>query len=470
MIQEWLGKVVDREDLTRHDKWLCMMMPRLKLLREFLTDDGVIFVSIDDNEVHWLRALMDEIFGEENFAAQVTVQSNPKGRVLSQGFARTHDYVLVYTREPGSANFEMEKSENEIASQYTERDEHGKFRLLELRNTHRQFGKHNRPNLYYPIWINPRSGSVSIEKKSGWIRTLPDWDDGFEGCWSWEAAKSERDARLLCGKQSGDVWRVFRKAYATTEEGETVTKKPKTIWADKELHTEKGQKTLDSIFGSRPFYAPKPVDLIANCIQLAGDSDALVLDCFGGSGTTAHAVLKLNSQDGGTRRFLITEAEDFADSVTAERVRRVIKGVRRAGDVSLNKGLGGSFSFAEVGHPMQLETLLKADKLPSFADLASYVFYTATGEDFDAKRINTNTAFIGESAQYDVYLFYEPNAEYLKNTALTLDIARNLPKGSGKKRLVFAPTKYLDSIHLDQHRIEFCQLPFEIYKAIKRKP
>src|SRR5579872_6566581 len=105
MIQEWLGKVVDREDLTRHDKWLCMMLPRLKLLREFLANDGVIFVSIDDNEIHRLRSLLDEVFGEENFAAQVTVQSNPKGRVLSEGFAQTHDYLLVYTREPSGLDF-----------------------------------------------------------------------------------------------------------------------------------------------------------------------------------------------------------------------------------------------------------------------------------------------------------------------------------------------------------------------------
>jgi adenine-specific DNA-methyltransferase len=116
---------------------------------------------------------------------------------------------------------------------------------------------------------------------------------------------------------------------------------------------------------------------------------------------------------------------------------------------------------------MQLETMLKAEKLPSYEDLAGYIFYTATGEDFDARRINRKTGFIGESAQYDVYLLYEPSLDYLKSTALTLDVARSLPKGSGKKRLVFAPTKYLDSIHLDEHRIEFCQLPFEIYKAVK---
>jgi adenine-specific DNA-methyltransferase len=164
------------------------------------------------------------------------------------------------------------------------------------------------------------------------------------------------------------------------------------------------------------------------------------------------------------------ENELFADKLTGERLRRVIKGVPEARNGILQKGVGGSFSYVEVGHPMRLEALLKAEKLPSFEDLASYVFYTATGEDFDAKRINRKSGFIGESAQYDVYLLYEPDLDYLKNTALTLDIARSLPKGTGKKRLVFAPTKYLDSIHLEENRIEFCQLPFEIYKAVKRNP
>jgi adenine-specific DNA-methyltransferase len=218
------------------------------------------------------------------------------------------------------------------------------------------------------------------------------------------------------------------------------------------------------------FITPKPSKLIHRVLQIATDKESIVLDCFSGSGTTGHAVLEANKRDGGSRRFVMIENEDFADTLTAERLRRVIKGVPAARNDLLQKGFGGSFSFVEVGHPMQLEALLKAEKLPSYEDLASYVFYTATGEDFDAKRIQRKTGFIGESAQHDVYLLYEPDLDYLKSTALTLDLARNLPKGSGKKRLVFAPTKYLDSIHLEENRIEFCQLPFEIYKAVKRNP
>jgi adenine-specific DNA-methyltransferase len=131
--------------------------------------------------------------------------------------------------------------------------------------------------------------------------------------------------------------------------------------------------------------------------------------------------------------------------------------------------LDGTFTFVEVGHPMHLESLLKGSKLPGFEDLAGYLFYTATGEDFDARAINRKTGFIGTSARYDVYLWYEPDLDYLKKTALTLDMARGLPKGSGKRRLVFAPTKYLGAIHLEEQRIDFCQLPFEIYKALKAR-
>jgi adenine-specific DNA-methyltransferase len=166
---------------------------------------------------------------------------------------------------------------------------------------------------------------------------------------------------------------------------------------------------------------------------------------------------------------VLIEEKEYADHITAERLRRVIRGVPKAKDEALQKRLGGTFTYVEVGAAMRLETLLKGNKLPSFEDLASYVFYTATGEEFDARAIRKKTGFIGESARYDVYLFYEPDLDYLKRTALTLDLARQLPQGSGKRRLVFAPTKYVDAIHLEQERIDFCQLPFEIYKALKPK-
>jgi adenine-specific DNA-methyltransferase len=230
-------------------------------------------------------------------------------------------------------------------------------------------------------------------------------------------------------------------------------------------------KLFRLIMGTVKFNNPKDHEVLSRIFSYVtkGDKEAIFLDAFAGSATTGHSILAMNRTDGGTRRFLLIENDDEnVESLTCERLRRVINGVPKTKDEALKKGLGGSFSFVELGHAMQLETLLKADRLPSYADLASYVFYTATGDDFNAARMDSKTGFIGESARYDVYLFYKPDIDYLKRTALTLDVARDLPKGSGKKRLVFAPTKYLDSVHLEQYRVEFCQLPFEIYKAVKR--
>ena len=171
---------------------------------------------------------------------------------------------------------------------------------------------------------------------------------------------------------------------------------------------------------------------------------------------------------GKSRKFILVECEDYADSITAERARRVIKGVPSSKNETLKNGLGGSFSFFELGKSIELESILDGDSLPTYTELARYVFYTATGEEFDESKINKKTHFIGTSRNYQVFLFYEPNIEKLKNIALTLDMARALPPlAKDKRRLIFAPTKYLDQEHLDQYRIDFAQLPFEIYELTR---
>jgi len=159
--------------------------------------------------------------------------------------------------------------------------------------------------------------------------------------------------------------------------------------------------------------------------------------------------------------------EDYADRITAERVRRVIKGVKGAKDENLKKGLGGTFSYFDLGPPIEMESILSGDNFPSYMELARYVFYTATGEEFDPDAVDEKNNFIGQSAQYLVYLFYKPDMDYLKATALTLDRAKALGLYKKKRRLVFAPTKYLDQEHLDELRIDFAQLPFEIYQLVK---
>lgn len=233
-----------------------------------------------------------------------------------------------------------------------------------------------------------------------------------------------------------------------------------------DIFTSDGTAELGDIMGAKSFAFPKPSALLSRVIEQAADRDSIILDSFAGSGATAHAVLSLNKEDGGNRRFVLVESEDYADTITAERVRRVIKGVPSAKDETLKAGLGGTFSFFTLGKPMRQESLLDGTNLPDYEALAAYVFFTATGEEWNPKRMKRKEWYIGESRLYDVFLFYEPEVERLKDLALTLDVARKLPSVSGKNKLVFAPTKYLDQEFLDRYRITFCQLPFQIYRAV----
>ena len=199
-----------------HTEWLNMMYPRLKLARNLLTEKGVIFISIDENEVTNLRKICDEIFGENNFIAQLTILCNPRGRSQDKYFATNHEYILVYTKSlPEKGYFSIEKDESEIILDYPEVDENGKrYRLIELRNTHREFGKHNRKNLYYPFFVNSKTGDISLEKKDGYIIVYPIWDDGFEGCWTWDQMKAKKDLHSLTARKIKGKWKIYRKNYA----------------------------------------------------------------------------------------------------------------------------------------------------------------------------------------------------------------------------------------------------------------
>jgi adenine-specific DNA-methyltransferase len=258
-------------------------------------------------------------------------------------------------------------------------------------------------------------------------------------------------------------WSVFEKDYL----GQRKRIKPISSWAYKDVNTERGTEEFIGLgFEKEDFYKPKPVGTLKRCIQLiAGDGD-IVLDSFAGSGTTGQAVLELNKEDGDNRKFILVEMEDYADKITAERVRRVIKGVPAAKNELVKQGLGGTFSYFELGDAIETEGILTGKKLPTYLELARYVFYTATGEEFNESKLDEAKHFVGSTKHYDVYMFYKPDLEYLKQTALTLNMARELREQAGNKQvLVFAPTKYVEPQELDELKIDFCQLPFEIYKV-----
>ena len=449
MMQDWLGKVVDREDLTRHDKWCCMMLPRLKLLRELLRDDGVIFISIDDNEVHRLRSLMDEVFGEENFVATAIWEKVYSPKSSAKYFSENHDFIVVYARSKEWFKLGLLPRTEEADARYANPDDdlRGRWKSSDLSAR------------------NPYSKGVYPIKCPGG-RVIKGPPPG--NFWRYSEGKFwelDRDNRIWWGKDQNQVPAVKR-FLSEVKQGLV----PETIWTYKEVgHTQDAKKTLLQIFPESfpDFTTIKPVELLARIIRLSADRDSIVLDSFAGSGTTAHAVLALNKEDGGNRRFVLVECEDYVDSITAERVRRVIKGIPSAKDESLKAGLGGTFSYFELGRPMRQESLLDGSNLPSYEKLAAYIFFTATGEEFEPDRIRKKTWFIGRSRLHDVFLIYEADVEKLKDMALTLDVARKLPGGT-RNKLVFAPTKYLDREFLHQYRITFQQLPFQIYDTIDK--
>jgi adenine-specific DNA-methyltransferase len=226
-------------------------------------------------------------------------------------------------------------------------------------------------------------------------------------------------------------------------------------------------RDLREILNEEIFAFPKPRTLIKTLIDQITYNDDIILDSFAGSGTTAHAVLELNKEDGGNRKFILVEMEDYANTITAERVRRVINGVETAKNPQLKEGLGGTFSYFKLGEAIEMENLLRGENLPSYTEFARYLYYTATGDEFNENAINTETGFIGESSSHEVYLFYKPDLDWLKQNALTLNMVNELPSYKGKNRLVFAPVKYVDDETCRYFHIDFCQLPYEIYRLQK---
>ena len=450
MMKDWLGKEVDRDDLTRHDKWCCMMLPRLKLLRELLRDDGAIFVSIDDNEVHRLRCLMDEVFGEENFLTTVIWQKVFSPKNTARHFSEDHDFVLVYARDAEQWKPNLMERPTGATDRYRnpDGDERGPWSSSDL--TARNYYSQGTYEVASP------SGRTFRPSVGNYFRVSP---NNFKAL--------DDDGRIWWGKNGNAMPRLKR--YLSEVKSGVV---PQTLWHHADVgHTQAAKKELVSVLNFERsedvFNTVKPTTLIDRVLRIATDKDSIVLDSFAGSGTTGHAVLALNKEDGGERRFILVECEEYADAITAERVRRVIKGVPSAKDESLREGLGGTFSYFKLGKAMRKESMLDRDKLPSYERLAAYIFFTATGEEFDAAKMRPQRHFIGRSRNYDVFLIYTDDFEQLKDLALTMDVARKFSRVE-RPKLVFAPTKYLDREFLHQYGITFQQLPFEIYETVDR--
>ncbi len=478
VIKEWIGKVVGKEgeDLTRHDKWLCMMMPRLKLLRELLANDGAIFISIEDNELEFLKTILNEIYNKDNYIGTIiwknVTDNNPTN------IATEHEYVLCYAKNKLQLNPEWKSSINDI-----------KDTLIEISHDLTSKCKGDKLKVEYAKWFKENKQFLGVMDRYKYI----DEDGVYTGSQSVHNPGKEgyrydvlhpvtgkpckeplmgyrfpkitmekmiEDGKILFGSDENKIVEI--KLYAD----EFKDKLSSVITLDGRL----GSYELKEIFvkSTKTFDNPKPTDFVRHLLSYATNKDDIILDSFAGSGTTAQAVLELNKEDGGNRQFILVEMEDYADTITAERVRRVIKGVPTAKNELVKAGLGGTFSYFELGEAIEMESLLNGTKLPSYLEMARYLYYTATGDEFVETKLDETTHVIGESKDFKVLAYYKPDLEYLKTTALTLDEARALRALYGSKPLlVFAPTKYVEQSSLDELKITFCQLPYEIYRMKK---
>lgn len=459
-LKAWLGKTVDADDMERHDKWLCMMWPRLQLLRELLSERGLFWVNLDDNEAHNAAQILDEIFGSANRLASAVWEKADSPRMDAEFFSTRHDALLVYAKNSGEVKLHKRQYEGDNVPDHYDRvdEDDRKYYLKPLRSMGGQGERREaRPNLYFALEAPDQTP------------VYPKLQDGSDGTWRWSPKKVADNLNKIEWIGSPGKWTPYFRIYADENKG----RPPETIFFHKDVGSSRTAKAqLKQIFdGTAPFDTPKPVGLIQEIIRLSTYSDSLILDSFAGSGTTAHAVLALNKADGGNRKFILVETEDYADTLTAERVRRVIKGVPGAKDDALKEGFGGSFTYCELGEPMDMERFFAEDgKAPSWDQVARYVAYTATGETLTPAE--GEDGFAGHAGPYRLHLLYRDDPKWMRSNDAMLDlttaerIAAAAKADGGKPALVFAAGKLMGQRALTDLGITFCQLPYSVHRIL----
>ena len=452
-MRDWLGKVVGKEaeDLSRHDKWLCMMYPRLRLLKEFLSEDGAIFISIDDTEVHSLRLLLDEIFGPRNFVASIIWQKVYSPKNSAKHFSEDHDYITVYANN-------AERWRPHLISRSQEQDKAYKNPDNDPRGLWKPSGLDAR---------NPYSkGTYSITCPSGRVISGP--PRGAYWRFSKEKLKElDADKRIWWGRD-GNAIPQLKRFLSEVKQGIV----PQTLWTYQEVgHTQEAKKEVVSICdfedSASVFITPKPVRLIRRILEIATDKDSLVMDSFAGSGTMGHAVLDLNKVDGGKRRFILVEMDEkICKDITAKRIARVSQGHRkktRDGKRTEMPALGGGFRYCTLGDPLFNESGNIRSSV-AFSDLAAHVFFAETGAPLP-KRVSGKTPLLGvDGGNKAVYLLFNGVLGDRRpggGNVLTSEILRCLPSHKGLK-IVYGEGCRLSKPRLKREGVVFRQVPYEI--------
>jgi len=437
-IKKWLGEVVgkDGEDLTRHDKWLCMMYPRLQLLHKLLAKDGAIFISIDDNEQANLKLMCDEIFGVRNFIANITWQKKYGPANDAKYFSQTHEFLLVYakTKDKFSHNLIPRNEKQLKAFKNPDEDIRGLWRASDLSaRTYSESGDY--------IIEGPNGAKYSPPPSRAWIFNKERYIELLN------------DNRITFGS-NGTGRPMQKKFLSEIKQGVTVQ-----TWWDREFAGDNkiARYELKNIFPKNPFDTPKPTDLIERVLQIASDKNSIILDSFAGSGTTAHAVLNLNKQDGGNRKFILVEMEDYANDITAERIKRVTQGYGKANKAV--EGTGGAFDFYELGLPLFDKNHNLNEKI-STEKIREYIWFSETRTAFEAfKKSSSHNYFLGKKDDTVYYFVYE------KDRLTTLDFdALELIKTKGEQYIIYADNCLLPKVFMAKNNIIFKKIPRDITK------
>lgn len=490
-IKKWLGEVVGKEgeDLTRHDKWLCMMYPRLKLLQKLLAEDGAIFISIDDTEYANLKLICDEIFGSNCFVSNISWQRTYSTRNDSKGIVNEVEHLVVYSKQPdwnpnklprtAEMDAKYKNPDNDIMP-WTSSDAFAPgaatHQGMVYAIQHPFTGK-----LLYPYngacWRYQQD--TMLEYMNGWtkyeLREIDDAEKRAEICGvsekevragvmgilladTLDIAKENASQILRRGQwprfyfTNGGKGGIRRKTYIDSVEG----KPPTNYWPYADVgHTDEAAKIVKAIFGGKAtFDTPKPPRLIERILQIAGENNALILDSFAGSGTTAHAVLNMNKADGGHRKFILVEMMDYADSITAERVKRVIRGYGEGKNAV--EGTGGNFSFYDLGEPLLHGDMLNENV--GVEKIREYVYFTDTKASLPESHPD-EPYFMGVHIGSAYYFYYEKQAV----TTLNREFLHTV-KTKADAFVIYADLCTLSEAELEKYHITFKKIPRDITK------
>ncbi|MGE8136317.1 site-specific DNA-methyltransferase [Novosphingobium subterraneum] len=480
MIREWLeSNPIGIEDGLRHDKWCAMMWPRLRLLFDLLSDDGVIFICIDDNELYNLRLILDELSGNpSNWIGTIVwknVTDNNPTRVAVE-----HEYIVCFSKNKDSVE-KIWKSQfsdvkdllvrigSEFAAAHPNPEEMQAAYTAWFREHRSELWPLDRYKYIDADGIYTGSQSVHNPGREGYRYDVMHPKTGKPCKQPLMGYRFPEDTmrdlltkdKILFGDDHNKI--IELKVYAKDFQD----KLPSVI----ELDGRTAAYELRQLFPEqkKAFDNPKPTQLVDKILSYATRRDSLVLDSFAGSGTTAHSVINLNAKDGGQRRFILIEGENYADELTRERVARVQSGVPGAEQEPFRSGLGGTFTYCTLGNPVELDKVLSGETLPPYAGLGAALFHMATNHALDPSAVREDDFYLGATEGQHVWLIYKPDLDWLKSPEAALTLARAkafAASDPGKRHLVFAPARFVSQKMLAEQNIpvEFVPLPFALYR------